>query len=254
MSAESIRPYDLLDLRWFGDDDHKDTDETETVDDKDVIEDTEVDEVLPDQIEVNVDEIEDAKELRLIIKQLNDEKNNLSVSNKKVASIARERLHEIMEKKAKMKEIQDKDDKDKLDQLKEKEEFKKVLEEVEPKYDVLKKDAAKTLIYFSERFETLKETLPEEYHDLIPAGDIRDQITWLQKFQESVTSKLNADGSGEGSDKSTVPEKKPNVGGKDKPPDKTETRPDVRRIEDQIANCKNQEELEALLQGYQPAK
>jgi len=253
MLANEGRLWPLLDLGWFSDSDKggepPDEGGAEEASNPEEIEDEEVEQALVTE-EINVDDVDDPAELKSIIKQIDDENRQLSSSNKKLASLARERLHEIMEKKNKLKALQDEQDEKKLAELKEKEQYKAALDRIEPQYEVLKSDAAKTVAFFEEEFSELKEELPEEYHHLIPDGDIRQRIAWIRKFKKTVVEKAAPSVE----TPAPAPGKKRSVGGADTPPEKPPgTRPDVEKIEQAIQNASSPAELEAIVSGVQSA-
>jgi hypothetical protein len=190
---------------------------------------------------------DDPEAIKALLKRTTKAMKVLADSNDKLSDLARKRLHEIMEKKQKLREISERDEAARLKEMKDKEEFKKALDELEPKYDILKKDVAKTREFFETRLDELKEELPVEYHNLIPQGDIRDQVKWIQKFQQTVVKKAAPGSSGDDTDSG---KSKTKVGGDDTPPEGPAGRPDARRIEQLIDECKNEAELEALLADF----
>lgn len=236
---EDYRP-ELITLGWFSDgddgdssadDDDKKSSQDAPDDDVSKVTDKEVDDIVK---EGEIDGMSDT-ELRIALRK------QIKATNK-VASIARDRLHEIMDKKQKLKDIEDTKEKARLDELAKKEEYKTALDEIQPKYNVLKDDVAKTHAFFEQQLEDLKASLDEQYHDLIPEGDIRSQIGWIQKFQK----KLSTSGGGTGDQT----KQKKTVGGGE-PPDGTktgETSPD--QIKKMIDDTKSPAELEELLSSF----
>ena len=214
-----------MDLQWFAEGDEEETDEEREA--------REVKEAEDATKKLEVDGLSE-EELKALVRKLDE-------NNKKLSGLSRERLHEIMEKKAKLKEIEKKEREEKEAALKEKEKYKELYEGIKPKYDVLEKDVAKTHTLLEEEFEMLKENLPEEYRKLIPKTDIREQVSWMKNFQLTVVEK----------DESGSDEKKKGVGGGGGPPKKG-SKTDVGKsaIEEQIQNCKTAEELEELLGSY----
>jgi len=222
---EMLHECPFIDLQWFAEGGEEETDE-----EREAREAKEAEEATK---KLEVDGLSE-EELRALVRKLDE-------NNKKLSELSRERLHEIMEKKAKLKEIEKKEKEEKEAALKEKEKFKELYEGLKPKYDVLEKDVAKTHTLLEEEFELLKENLPEEYRTLIPKTDIREQVSWMKNFQLTVVEKEEP-GSGE---------KKKGVGGSGGPPKKgSKTDAGKSAIEEQIAKCETAEELEELLSKY----
>lgn len=269
---ERLRKFLNLPLWWFEDDDAEDAAETseenteeeseETSEtsldaedsEKKRIYDEEVEDALKTLDEIEDVEAEDPDTLKALLKRTNKAMKVLANSNEKLSNLARTRLHEIMEKKQKLRDIADKDEQLRLDEMKKKEEFKKALDEIEPRYDILKKDVAKTQAFFVQQFEELKASLPDEFQGLIPEGDIRDKIAWIQKFTKTVVKSATATGSSGKGDETTeesAEKKKANVGGEGSPPGGTPGRPDAASIEQAMNECQNEAELEELLADLQ---
>ena len=157
--------------------------------------DKEVEEALKTLEDVEKEELDDPEALKVMVKRTAKALQVLANSNEKLSDLARKRLHEIMEKKQKLRDYVDKEEKVHLDDLKEKEKYKEALDLLQPKYDTLKQDVAKTREHLEREFDELKAELPEEYHGLIPPGDVRVQISWIQKFQKAIVEPA-ASGSG----------------------------------------------------------
>jgi len=230
--------FDDVLLNWFEEDDDKDTDEgkdAKTAEGKgkeDEIRDDEVEEILS-KTDLTVDELKE-----LVKKQSKDKQ--------KLAGIARDRLHEVMEKKNKLKEIEKKEAEEKEKSRIEKEEFKKLYEEAKPKLDTLEKFAAETLEHFNEEFETLKTDLPSEYQSLIPDVDIRKKIAWIKNFNKTIIATKAKEK--EDSQDTDVPAKR-DVGSGNTGDGRKKSSGKV-SMEDQIKNCRNMNELNALIAGY----
>lgn len=175
---------------------------------------------------------------------------------KKTRVTARKRLHEIMEKKEKHRELEEKQEAARLKELEEKEEYKKLYTELAPKYEILKKDIGKTHQHLEVQFEKAKESLPEEYHGLIPDVDIRDKIAWVSNFKSTVIAKQKPpakDAPPKVDDTDQAPPKKNTGGGVGSggtPPEGGEGKKTTREtIEAAIDNCKGPEELDRLIKG-----
>jgi uncharacterized membrane-anchored protein YhcB (DUF1043 family) len=224
--------FDDVLLNWFEEDDDKDGEDTnvKTAEGK-----GKEDEIKDDEVE----EILSKTDLTVLVKKQSKDKL-------KLAGIARDRLHEVMEKKNKLKEIEKKEAEEKEKSRIEKEEYKNLYEEAKPKLDALEKYTAETLEHFNEEFETLKTDLPSEYHSLIPDVDIRKKIAWVKNFNKTVvTAKAKKEEDNQDND---VPPKRDvgsgNTGdGRKKSSAKNS-------MEDQIKGCKNMNELNALIAGY----
>jgi len=219
-----LHEYLFMDLQWFAE-----GDEGETEEEREAREAKEAEEATK---KLEVDGLSE-EELKTLVRKLDE-------NNKKLSGLSRERLHEIMEKKAKLREIEKKEKEEREAALKEKEKYKELYEGLKPKYDVLEKDVAKTHTLFEEEFELLKESLPEEYHKLIPKTDIREQVNWIKNFQLTVVEKEEPAG-----------EKKKSVGGGSEPSKKgSKEEAGKSAIEEQIQKCETAEELEELLSKY----
>jgi len=159
---------------------------------------------------------------------------------KKLANIARERLHEIMDKKQKMKDRELLDETARLKALEEKEAFKSLYEEIKPKYEQLNTDVSKTLEYFTTELERMKAELPEEYQSLIPENDVRSQIKWIKNFKKTVIDSKNI-----------KPPFKKDVGST-APATQIDANQDPAKasIKEQMLNTKSAKELEALLKSF----
>jgi hypothetical protein len=238
MKPEVEEYFKNLELGWFSDDDDDpkkgegepegDGEGTEPVQDK------QVDEIVDENTIDGLSEVE----LKALLRKSLD-------ANRKLANISRERLHEIMDKKQKMRAIDEEKEKARLEELKQKEEFKKVVDELQPKYEVLVNDVAKTTAFFESQFEEVKADLDPQYHDLIPDTDIRDQIAWMQKFKqklkvaESGTKKKTAPATDVGSSGGSPEDD--NSGGKGTSAD---------HIAELINNTQTPEELDELLASF----
>lgn len=191
---------------------------------------------IPENIEsLSADELRDL--LRVIGKDL-----------KKTRGIARKRLHEIMEKKDKFKQIEEEKESERVKALEEKEEFKKLYGELKPKYDILVKEVGKTVEHFEVEYEKLKEDLPEEYHNLIPNVDVRERIAWIRNFKKTVVAKQKQNAANDTSAKKQKADT--NIGDKGNPPDDDKTKVSTKStIEEQINKCTSPEELENLVES-----
>jgi hypothetical protein len=229
--------FDDVLLNWFEEDDNDaDNKEGKTAEGKgkeDEIKDDEVEEILS-KTDLTVDELKE-----LVKKQSKDKL--------KLAGIARDRLHEVMEKKNKLKEVEKKEADEKEKARIEKEEFKKLYEEAKPKLDALEKFTAETLEHFNEEFETLKTDLPSEYHSLIPDVDIRKKIAWVKNFNKTVVA-AKAKKEEDSQDDDTPPPKR-DVGSGNTGDGRKKSSAKV-SMEDQIKSCRNMNELNALIAGY----
>jgi len=225
-------------LQWFaeGDDDPAEDDPPEPPKTGEPPKDDEIE-------ELKVDGLSEA-ELKVLVQKLD---SNLKKSNK----IARERLHEIMDKKAKMREIETKEEAKQRAEREEKEQYKQLYEEIKPKYEVLEKEVVKNREHLEREFEELKGTVPEDFKDLIPEeGDIRDKIKWIKALQKKIIKKEPTPPK-EVTPPEETPPKKPNVGGGGNPPKKSGSEPTAAKsIEDQIKNAKTAKELEAILKAH----
>jgi len=224
-----------LHLHWFGD-----AGKTEEEDSEEDL----TDETTEEEEETTTEDDERLRELE--VEGLSDEElralvRKLSEKNKSLASLARDRLHEIMEKKQKLREIAEEKEKQRLKEMEEKEEYKKLYESLKPKYEVLEKDVGKTHQFFEEELGKAKEKLPKEYHKLVPPGDVRVQLQWIREFEQTVLPSLN---------NSTSTKKEV---GTETAPKETKGTSAKTTIEDQIAKCSSAEELEALLSKYRGA-
>lgn len=174
---------------------------------------------------------------------------------KKTRTVARKRLHEIMDKKEKHKMLEEAQEAARRKELEEKEKFKELYEEIAPKYEVLKKDISKTHLHLETQFEKAKEGLSEEYHSLIPDVDIRDKIAWIENFKTTVVAKQKSSVKDDLPDNvdDQVPPKKKVVGGVGAggtPPEGDENKKTTREtIEAAIDNCEGPEELDRLIAG-----
>jgi Skp family chaperone for outer membrane proteins len=180
------------------------------------------------------------EELKALVRKLGE-------SNKKLSLKSRELLREVMEKKTKLRDVEKRDEEAREKALKEKEEFKKLFEDLKPKYEILAGDVAKTLSHFETELIELKAQLPEQYHKLIPKVDVRDQVLWIREFVQAIPAAAPVAAGAPGS----APEKK-TVGAAGSPPGKPVTGKDagVKAIEDQIRNCKSADELAKLLRSH----
>jgi len=199
---------------------------------------------ISDDIPENVDNLT-AEELRELLRTQGNEL-------KRSRLIARKRLREIMEKKEKFKAIEEEKEKARILELQEKEKYKEIVDDLLPKYETLKKDVVKTHSHFEKRLEKLKDTLPEEYHNLIPDGiDVRFKIAWIENFNNTIVKKQKEV---EKAAKEIKPQKKKAetpVGSQGNPPEDTEkTKKGTKEsMEAAINNCRTPEELERLLSG-----
>ncbi len=201
--------------------------------------------------EVDVDKLSES-ELRALVRTMEKSGDNLRTTADKFKDLARERLHEIMEKKAKIKDIEEEKESTRKTEMEEKEQYKKLYEEVKPQSDVLKKDAAETHKYFGEEFEKLREELPVEYHKLIPSGvDVRTQIKWIRDFMEVLPAK-EAQVKEEGVKKKSEGEPKKKDVGEGPGPIGKSSKTDTSKatIEEQIKGCNSAKDLEDLLFQY----
>lgn len=202
---------------------------------------------ISDDIPDDVDSLS-AAELRDLLKVQGKEL-------KKARTTSRKRLREIMEKKEKFKAIEDEKEKARIEELKQKEKYKEALEEIVPKYELLKKNVAKTHEHFEKRLDKLIDNLSDEYQGLVPDGlDIRSKIAWIENFNETVVKKAKASTTDTSTD--PPPKKKKadtSVGNKGNPPEDTETddkKGTRETMEAAINNCKSPDELERLLNGF----
>jgi len=231
MIAELLKRIEAMHIRWFGEEDIVD----EVVDDDDASKGKDDDDIKDDAVdELKVENLTEP-ELKLLVKKL-------AVNNKKLADLSRERLHEIMEKKNKLKEVEKKEDEVKNKALLEKEEFKKLYDDLKPRYDVLEKDVSRTHEMLGVEIDELKTELSEEYHQLIPNTDVREQIKWIKNFNKILKKE---DVSKQGEKKNSV-----NTSITSKHIEKGKTSDE---IEKQIRNCTSSDEMEKLLEGYKRA-
>lgn len=166
-----------------------------------------------------------------VVKKYKDAKNK-----------ARDLLHEVMAKKELLKKSEDEKEAERLKKLKDNEDYKKIIDELEPKVKTLAADTAKTQLYFEKQLSKKIEQVPEEYKDLVPKGiDIRDQIEWLDTF----LGKIKKEGGKEETKPASV-----NAGGTGP---KGETGPEattITKIADGLIATKNVKELEELLRKH----
>jgi hypothetical protein len=123
--------------------------------------------------------------------------NELVDDNAKHRKLAQERLHEIMEKKGKIKEYEDEKEKERTEKLKAQEKHKELLDELEPKVKVLTDDLAKTQVYFEKELARKSALVPDQYKSLIPNNlDIRDKLEWIDNFLQTMPQQQQAGESG----------------------------------------------------------
>ena len=169
--------------------------------------------------------------------------NDLIEDSKKYRNLSRDRLHEVMTEKEKLKKIEEEQEETKVESLKKKEEYKKLVEDMEPKLKVLTDDASKTQTFFDDLLEKKKQQIPDEYKDLIPESiDIRDKINWIDNF----LSKLPGDKKTE--------EKKVDVNAGKTGPNKSEEdkskKPSESKIREELQGAKNMNEFQQILAKY----
>ncbi len=235
-------PLDKVHLQWFAEDDtDPEGSEDPSSSDPDNLDSTTIDD--PETKELQVDGLTEA-ELKTLVRKMEE-------NNKKLAGLARDRLHEIMEKKQKLRDVEKQESEDKQKALEEKEKFKELYSDIKPKYEVLEKDVVKTHDFFNKEVERAKVSLPEEYHKLIPNGDVREQLKWINSFM-LILPKMQAK-EADPKDDSTGTTVKTTVGSSgSKPPESGGSSKDSAKstIEQQIQECKTAEELEQLLSSY----
>lgn len=171
-SALSQRNFLVLpNLEWFGEGDKPET----TLDDIDAIM-KDVDKLTPE-------------EMKVLLKKQQDKIQILGSKSKEL-------LHEVMDKKDKIKKIDEEKEAARLLEMKQKEDYKKLAETLEAenvnykqKLEMLTLDSAKNLELHTGELNDLKASLPTEYQGLIPQVNVRDQILWIKDFKKSVVDK-----------------------------------------------------------------
>ncbi len=173
--------------------------------------------------------------------------------NSKHRGLSHERLIEVMEKKAKLKEREEKEDAERTEKLKAQEKYKELNEEIEPKLKILTKDLEKTQDYFEGELLRKTAKLPEKYKKYIPASlDIRDKLKWLDTFLEDFVeeeSKAKAAEGDKGGGAAGGTEQNINIGGSQTIPAKQggEATPAKAKVEEMLLSAKSPKELKEVL-------
>jgi hypothetical protein len=159
---------------------------------------------------------------------------------KVTAKNLRKTTEESIKRKKKLQTLEAEKEQAEKEALEKKEEFKKLYEDLKPKYDVLIKDTAETIEFFDSVLNEEMSSLDEKYHDLIPKGmDVRSKIDHIRKIKQTI---------------GTNPGKpKPSMGDSGKGPEKPVPEGDktaTSKIEGELRATKNRDELEAYLRSH----
>lgn len=182
---------------------------------------------------------------KALLNTLFDKMKTKEIAYKKVLGESIDRRHKLRDLEKEKEENEEK-------ALKEKEQYKELYEKLKEKYDVYETDVVKTTEYFETQFNRKMEQLPPKYHNLVPENiDIRDKISWIEKFMTTIVEETKGGGK-KTDDKKPEEQNKSSVnvgGGPTKsPPEGTETA--EKQIAEEIKGAKNRDELLRILRSH----
>jgi len=202
---------------------------------------TQKDDAKPDKFEElrkTVEEVFSADDFK--VEQAKATMEILLNEYKKKNEAAKALLRESMDRKRKLRELEKLKEENDRKTLEEKEEYKRLYEELKPKYEVLEKDIVQTTQFFEETLADKIESVPEKYRSLIPDGlDVRKKIVWIDNFVKTIEGEK-------------TPNQAPNVNksgaGPSTEPPKGDTA--ISKIDEELKEAKNKTQLEEILAKY----